>query len=93
LREARDNRGIQYKPYDEQAFNNYLQWFLKSTRVELCPPAYGEEILEDDTNFDDIYMLEYNRLVRDGNQTPFAPVLNFVVILAFFFVLMHRPLW
>ena len=28
------------------AFNNYLTWFLASTRVEICKSAYNEEILE-----------------------------------------------
>jgi hypothetical protein len=83
LGEHKKNRGTQDKLYDEEAFNNYLQWFLKATRLELCPPAYDEEILEEDTCFDAISRLEYKRLLRDGNQTKFSPVLNFVVIFAF----------
>lgn len=61
------------------AFNNYLTWFLASTRVEICKPAYNEEILEDPTVFDELTEHEYNKLVREGTRVPSAPMMNFVV--------------
>ena len=67
--------------FDQGAFDNYLAWFVGNTRVELCPPAYDPEILEEhDGGDDDFYNLEYNKLVREGHRTKFAPLLNFVVI-------------
>ncbi|KAE8784886.1 mutator protein [Hordeum vulgare] len=60
------------------AFNNYLRWFQESTRVEICPPAYEEDILEEPTEYDALAQGDYNKLIREGYQTSFAPVLNFV---------------
>ena len=76
------------------AFNNYLRWFLASTRVEICPAAFEEEILEEPTVFDELAQREYNRMVRSGNQTPFSNVLNFVVSVSFpVFLLAQVPLF
>ena len=61
------------------AFSNYLRWFQESTRVEICPPAYEEDILEEPTEYDALAHGDYNKLIREGYQTSFAPVLNFVV--------------
>ena len=47
--------------------------------MELCPPAYEEEILKEPTVFDALAQSKYNKLVRDGNQTDFSNMLNFVV--------------
>ncbi|XBI00492.1 hypothetical protein VPH35_129507 [Triticum aestivum] len=60
------------------AFNNYLTWFLVSTRVEVCKPTYAEEILEDPTVFDELTQHQYNKLVREGTSVPSAPMMNFV---------------
>ncbi|KAE8793824.1 mutator protein [Hordeum vulgare] len=49
-----------------------------STRVEICPPAYEEDILEEPTEYDALAQGRYNKLIREGYQTSFAPVLNFV---------------
>ncbi|KAE8820629.1 mutator protein [Hordeum vulgare] len=57
---------------------NYLRWFQESTRVEICPPAYEEDILEEPTEYDELAQDGYNKLIREGYQTSFAPVLNFV---------------
>ena len=65
--------------HDPVAFNNYLRWLHENTRVEICPPAYEEEILEEPTEFDELAQSQYNKLVWDGHQTPFSSVLNFVV--------------
>ncbi|KAM0823293.1 hypothetical protein ACQ4PT_070966 [Festuca glaucescens] len=70
--------GSQLRAYCPIAFNNYVRWFISSTRVEICPPAYDDEILEAPICFYDVAENTYNRLVRQGSQTPFAPVLNFV---------------
>ncbi|KAE8821387.1 mutator protein [Hordeum vulgare] len=50
----------------------------ESTRVEICPPAYGEDILEEPTEYDELAQGGYSKLIREGYQTSFAPVLNFV---------------
>lgn len=67
------------KPHCPIAFNNYIRWLLENTRVEICPPAFEEEILEEPTVFDELAQSQYNKFVREGNQTPFSNVLNFVV--------------
>ncbi|KAE8807231.1 mutator protein [Hordeum vulgare] len=54
------------------------KWDLASTRVEICPPAYEEDILEEPTEYDALAQGRYNKLIREGYQTSFAPVLNFV---------------
>ena len=71
-----DLRGV-----DQGAFDNYVAWFVANTRVELCPSAYDAAILEEHhSGEDDFFNLEYNKLIREGHQTKFAPLLNFVVI-------------
>ena len=51
--------------------------------MEICPSAFEEEILEKPTVFDELSQSQYNRMVREGNQTPFSNVLNFVVSVPF----------
>ncbi|KAE8787230.1 mutator protein [Hordeum vulgare] len=68
----------QYRQHCALAFNNYLRWFQESTRVEICPPAYEEDILEEPTEYDELAQGGYSKLIREGYQTSFAPVLNFV---------------
>ncbi|XP_044415217.1 serine/threonine-protein phosphatase 7 long form homolog [Triticum aestivum] len=79
VRVANDNRQVHLQEYDEAAFDKYLRWFLSESRVELCPSAYEEGILEAPTGFEGTANLEYNRLIREGRQTGFAPVINFIV--------------
>lgn len=55
-----------------------MHWYLANTRATICPPAYDPEILEEPVLFDEVADLEYNRLLREGHQTDFAPVLKFV---------------
>ncbi|KAE8769624.1 Disease resistance protein RPM1 [Hordeum vulgare] len=52
------------------------RWFQENSRVEICPPDFPEDILEDPTSFDELAHVEYNKLIREGYQMPFAPVLN-----------------
>ncbi|KAE8812598.1 mutator protein [Hordeum vulgare] len=68
----------QYRLHCALAFSNYLRWFQESTRVEICPPAYDEDILEEPTEYDELAQGGYSKLIREGYQTSFAPVLNFV---------------
>ncbi|XP_048574030.1 uncharacterized protein LOC125554549 [Triticum urartu] len=70
----------EWEDTDKLLHNNYLIWFLASTRVEVCKPAYAEEILEEPTVFDEVAQHQYNALVRKGNSViPSAPMMNFVV--------------
>ncbi|KAE8804078.1 mutator protein [Hordeum vulgare] len=68
----------QYRQHCALAFSNYLRWFQESTHVEICPPAYEEDILEEPTKYDELAQGGYSKLIREGYQTSFAPVLNFV---------------
>ncbi|KAE8800878.1 hypothetical protein D1007_23588 [Hordeum vulgare] len=68
----------QHRQHCPLAFNNYLRWFQESTRVEICLPAYEEDILEEPTEYDALAQGDYNKLIREGYQTSFPPVLNFV---------------
>ncbi|KAE8791798.1 mutator protein [Hordeum vulgare] len=69
----------QYRQHCALAFSNYLRWFQESTRVEICLSDYEEDILEEPTEYDALAQDGYNKLIREGYQTSFAPVLNFVV--------------
>nr|XP_040249861.1 uncharacterized protein LOC120967346 [Aegilops tauschii subsp. strangulata] len=70
----------EWEDTDKLLHNNYLTWFLASTHVEVCQPAYAEEILEEPTVFDEVAQHQYNTLVRKGNSAiPSAPMMNFVV--------------
>nr|XP_045086254.1 uncharacterized protein LOC123494449 [Aegilops tauschii subsp. strangulata] len=79
VEQARAGKRAQLREHCPIAFNNYLTWFLASTRVEVCQPAYAEEILEEPTVFDEVAQHQYNALVRKGNSViPSAPMMNFV---------------
>ncbi|XP_073354046.1 uncharacterized protein [Aegilops tauschii subsp. strangulata] len=79
VEQARAGKRAQLREHCPIAFNNYLTWFLASTRVEVCKPAYAEEILEEPTIFDEVAQHQYNALVRKGNSViPSAPMMNFV---------------
>ncbi|KAE8818285.1 hypothetical protein D1007_03915 [Hordeum vulgare] len=79
VEEARSMPGTQVCEHCPLAFNNYVRWFQENTRVDIWPPAFHEDILEDRTSFHELTHGEYNKLIRKGYQTPFAPVLNFVL--------------
>uniref|UniRef100_A0ACD6AK62 Uncharacterized protein n=1 Tax=Avena sativa TaxID=4498 RepID=A0ACD6AK62_AVESA len=79
VREAKKSKRMAAKPHCEDAFSEYLHWFLENTRVKLLPDAYPEDILEEPLPaWDELRNLEYNQDVREGRQTSFAPVMNFV---------------
>ncbi|KAE8798297.1 mutator protein [Hordeum vulgare] len=68
----------QYRQHCPLAFNHYLRWFQESTHVEICPLVYEEDILEEPSEYDALAQGDYNKLIHEGYQTSFAPVLNFV---------------
>ncbi|KAE8806093.1 hypothetical protein D1007_17771 [Hordeum vulgare] len=75
---ATSTQGTQPREHCLLAFNNYVRWFQESTHLEICSSAYEEDILEEPTEYDALSHGKYNRLIRQGYQTSFAPVLNFV---------------
>ena len=83
LREAKENvvHIEQHPSFDTFAFDQYLRWFVPRTRVSLYPPAFDPEILEEHStsSAEDLIAVEYNKLVREGHQTKFAPLINFMV--------------
>jgi hypothetical protein len=79
VEQARQSAGTHLREHDPLAFDNYLRWFLRNTRVEVCPPAYNEDILEDPANFEDLSKQPYNKNVREGLGVPGVPVINYVV--------------
>lgn len=80
LEVVRNSGTVAVDYYNPEAFNNYLHWFLQSTRIEIVKRAYEEEILEDPIVFDEVAQSQYNRLVRKGRSPSLASSLNFVVI-------------
>ncbi|KAK1670864.1 hypothetical protein QYE76_059023 [Lolium multiflorum] len=77
---VRNGGYVEVREFDDVAFNDYLRWFLESTRIELVKRAYDEEILDEPIIFDEVAQSQYNRLVRGGRSTSLASSLNFVVI-------------
>jgi hypothetical protein len=79
VEQARASAHVHRREHDPLAFDNYLRWFQQNTRVEVCPPAYNEDILEDPANFEDLSKQQYNKQVREGLGVPTAPIINYVV--------------
>ena len=77
--EARKAKGAQDRPFNRDAFNNYIAWFVDNARVEIYPWAFRDSILEEPLVFDKLSTEQYNIMVREGRQTEFAPLVNFVV--------------
>ncbi|KAK1606857.1 hypothetical protein QYE76_030530 [Lolium multiflorum] len=69
---------VEIVPHDLAAFNNYLQWFHQSTRIELVKPAYGDDILDDPIEFDEVAQSQHDIYARKGRSTSIASELNFV---------------
>ncbi|KAK1604459.1 hypothetical protein QYE76_028132 [Lolium multiflorum] len=77
--EAIRNAGhVEIVPHDLAAFNNYLQWFHQSTRIELVNPAYDDDILYDPIEFDEVAQSQHDMTARRGRSTSIASELNFV---------------
>jgi len=86
VEQARAGKRAPLREHCPIAFNNYLTWFLASTRVEVYKPAYADEILEDPTIIDELAQYQYNTLVRKGNLViPSTPMLNLVAFALFAF--------
>ena len=81
VEQAQSSVAAKLREFCPLAFNNYLKWFLESTRVEICKAAYHDDILEDPAAFDELSKNEYNKLVREGHRVPNAPVINYLVSL------------
>jgi hypothetical protein len=64
---ARFGAGSQLRAYCPIAFNDYVRWFISNTHVEMCPPAYDDEILEAPISYDDVAENTYNTLVQQGS--------------------------
>nr|XP_051208164.1 serine/threonine-protein phosphatase 7 long form homolog [Lolium perenne] len=79
--EAIQNAGpVEIVPHDLAAFNNYLQWFHESTRIELVKHAYDDDILDDPIEFDEVAQSQHDIYARRGRSTSIASELNFVVM-------------
>ncbi|KAK1647954.1 hypothetical protein QYE76_065759 [Lolium multiflorum] len=77
--EAIRNAGhVEIVPHDLAAFNNYLQWFHESTRIELVNHAYDDDILDDPIEFDEVAQSQHDMTARKGRSTSIASSLNFV---------------
>ena len=79
VEQARSTARAPLREHNSLAFDNYVRWFIGTTRVEICPPAYNEDILEEPVNFEDLAKGKYNRDVRQGQGVPAVPVINYVV--------------
>ena len=84
VEQARSTARAPLHEHNSLAFDNYVRWFIGTTRVEICPPAYNEDILEEPVNFEDLSKGKYNRDVRVGHGVPAVPVINYVVKCFFF---------
>ncbi|KAK1626678.1 hypothetical protein QYE76_000993 [Lolium multiflorum] len=77
--EAIQNGGhVEIVPHNLAVFNNYLQWFHESTRIELVNHAYDDDILDDPIEFDEVAQSQYGMTARKGRSTSIASSLNFV---------------
>ncbi|KAM0871141.1 hypothetical protein ACQ4PT_039542 [Festuca glaucescens] len=75
---VQNGRYVEVREFNDIAFNDYLRWFLDSTRIELVNRAYEEEMLDEPIMFDEVAQSQYDRLVRGGRSTSIASSLNFV---------------
>ena len=75
----RGNGTTETRPFNQETFNEYLAWFLSRTRVEICPRAYDEAMLDNPIDYEDVANAKYTKLVREGRRTQFAPLINYMV--------------
>ncbi|KAK1696530.1 hypothetical protein QYE76_013227 [Lolium multiflorum] len=84
--EAVRNAGhVEIVPHDLAAFNNYLQWFHESTRIELIKHAYDDDILDDPIEFDERSQIQKTaeecEVVWEQSHTderPIGPMRHFI---------------
>ena len=69
------------RPFDTEAFNNYLVWFRSVARTQLNAAAFqpGDILHEPNPGFDRMANMEYNMLIRDGRRYELVPTIRFVV--------------
>ena len=79
VEQARSTARAPLREHNSLAFDNYVRWFIGTTRVEICPSAYNEDILEEPVNFEDLSNGKYNKDVREGQGVPAVPVINYEV--------------
>jgi hypothetical protein len=79
------------RPFDTEAFNNYLVWFRSVARTQLNAPAFqpGDILHEPNPGFDRMANIEYNRLIRDGRRYESAPPIRFVVSYRYIYMLAY----
>ena len=51
---VRNGGYVEVREFNDIAFNDYLRWFLDSTRIELVKHAYEEEMLDEPIVFDEV---------------------------------------
>ena len=69
---------------DIDNYNNYVAWLSGVTRLELCPPAFPQDIVDGPLDYEQLSRSQYAKLVREGRRTEFAPLINFMVSYACF---------
>ncbi|KAK1649527.1 hypothetical protein QYE76_067332 [Lolium multiflorum] len=78
LEAVRNAGDVEIVPHDLAAFNNYLQWFHESTRIELVKHAYDDDILYDPIKFNELAQSQHDTFACTGRLTSIASELNFV---------------
>ncbi|KAK1695918.1 hypothetical protein QYE76_012615 [Lolium multiflorum] len=78
LEAVRNAGDVEIVPHDLATFNNYLQWFHESTRIELVKHAYDDDILYDPIEFNELAQSQHDTFARRGRSTSIASELNFV---------------
>ena len=68
---------------DIENYNNYVAWFHGVTRLELCSPAFPQDIVGGPIDYEELSRSKYTKLVREGRRTEFAPLINFMVSYAY----------
>ena len=51
---------------DIENYNNYVAWFSGVTRLELCPLAFPQDIVDGPLDYEQLSRSQYARLVREG---------------------------
>jgi hypothetical protein len=78
---AKDYIPAPVMPFDSEAFNTYLVWLRKVSRLYIRPAAFESTDLADGRYPDDQYMakLDYNKRVREGRGNDPTRELRYVV--------------
>jgi hypothetical protein len=79
VQDAHDNGWGHTTPHNPIAHDNYVRWLQNNSRLYLCKAAFGEEILEEPLEMEQLVDIEYNKHVREGHRIPMAGQVNFAV--------------